>query len=147
VLLEEGDLLAPAGPQEWFLHLASGAWAHVFVDVPDGPAPPRRADEVVVKAGCRLKGKVQGGGMGYRVVARLVLPAAKDEVSGVELPERTVGGFEAAASAAAEYDVRVPPGRVELQVVSPAGSRSRHYTMDLRPGDLVRRDLNVGGPR
>ena len=135
-------LVTQPGWQDWWLRSAEGLWYHhvLEVDTEDG-----REVAFVAAAGgksAHVRGSVQGGGARHRVLLTQIQPAfARD---GVEiLPERRLGGdgLEAAVSGQGEYELRVPPGRYELQVHGPAGPVGRPRTMEFRAGQETRLDL------
>lgn len=130
VPLTPGGLLTHPGRQSLLLRRASGVWHVVPATVPETGAAALPLGAPL--AGCRMKGSVAGAGPGFRVDFRMV----PDDGA-------ASGGFTAVVSHTGEYDVHLPPGKVEVQVVAPTGTKSAIRTMDLRPGNTYRMNLSA----
>jgi len=131
------------GWQDWLVRRADGRWLQGALNLAARPGETRDAGALgKARRSVHIRGRVRGGGLGYRVQFTLLLPAVAGSPLG---PRRGQGeGFAAAVSHQGDYEARLPPGRYEIAVHGRAGRiRQAPLTLELRPGGETRLDLEA----
>ncbi|MDA1195248.1 MAG: hypothetical protein O2894_08690 [Planctomycetota bacterium] len=143
-LLDGNRVRTYPGWQDVLIELKNGTWLHDTLRVGlDGAAEARERAEP--EDACRVRGVVRGAGARAgvrftRILEARAEPAAADD-SGLPARRSAGEGFRAALDIDGNYSLAVPPGRYEIQVVTPVGPRGRPRTLDLRAGADVRLEL------